>query len=193
MKSIAIAAIAAVRDSLSPNTPLSVALGELSEWDHGPPTGWRPLPSGVQFAKAGLAGLREVSDWSARWRRLQSLVASESVAPAWVAVAYADAAAACAPTWRDVIAVAADLSCRVFLIDTWGKSSGRLFGDVEAAHLVVESGAEVAVISSAAWVGVAARSATARSAAERRGQAFGTRVIRRTLERRAECRRFSMI
>jgi uncharacterized protein (UPF0264 family) len=122
----AIADIVAVRDRQSPGTPLSVALGELSEWRHGPPADWRPLPLGVQFVKAGLAGMRETPDWPDQWRRLQSLVAAKCSTPAWVLVAYADAEAARAPSWSDVVAVAADLPCCVLLIDTWSKQSARL-------------------------------------------------------------------
>jgi uncharacterized protein (UPF0264 family) len=122
-----IAAIAAVRDRLAPEVPLSVALGELSEWAHGTPHGWQPLPPGVQFVKAGLAGLREVPGWPDRWRRMRALVSAGSPESAWVIVAYADNDAAGAPRWPAVVAAAASLDCRALLIDTWDKQSDRLF------------------------------------------------------------------
>jgi uncharacterized protein (UPF0264 family) len=100
--------------------PVSVALGELLEF--------APLPSGnlpaeVRYAKLGLARCALHEDWSRRWlRALETL--PRHVDP--VAVIYADAEAAAAPTAAEIVRQASRVGCRALLIDTFEKTSGNL-------------------------------------------------------------------
>jgi uncharacterized protein (UPF0264 family) len=99
--------------------PLSVALGELDDFERSP----RVLPAGVGFAKLGLARCAGRCDWPGRWQRvLESLPAG--VAP--VAVIYADHEQARSPAARPILAQAIKLGCRGVLVDTFDKRGGGL-------------------------------------------------------------------
>ena len=87
----------AVRAAVSRSIPISVALGELSDWFQGdavdvPPASW----AGVSYCKLGLAAAHPgwVSQWRAVRRRLRGETAD---LPAWVAVIYIDWQRAGAP------------------------------------------------------------------------------------------------
>lgn len=112
------AAIAAV---LPADVPLSLALGELREWSSGTPI--PPIPSTVRWLKLGLAGAAGLPDWRAAWSdvRTRMAAAARPVAIGWVAVAYADAEAACAPSLEAVAEAAVETGCAGFLVDTWSK------------------------------------------------------------------------
>lgn len=114
--------VLAVRDRLSPQTPVSVALGELPDWSDADcdPRAW--LPRGVQFAKVGPAGCARL-DWRTLSRDLRRRA---DAAVEWVAVAYADAAAAQSPPVDEVAAAAVKEGCRGLLVDTFLKSTGGL-------------------------------------------------------------------
>lgn len=109
-----------------PSIPLSVALGELQDWEG---RGEIPLlPDGVTFSKLGLSHAALSSDWKERWRRLrQEFDARRNRPLSWVAVAYADAGRAGSPSLESILQGAIDTGCRGLLIDTWCKSSGTLF------------------------------------------------------------------
>ena len=118
-----------VRAAVPAGTPLSLALGELNEWE-GEVEGERePKGSprddfdaacfrGFAFRKLGLAGAG--TDWEERWRRLRK---RSQRGPGWVAVIYADWDRAGAPEPDRVLdaALAAD-DCAGVLVDTWDKS-----------------------------------------------------------------------
>lgn len=130
--------IVASRDQLSPQTPLSLALGELAEIE----TAATPPPnlSGVQFVKLGLAGMAQLADWRIRWgRACDRLREASPDGPRFVAVAYADASAACAPSIEDVVRGALELGCSGLLIDTWGKSRGGLLSHVTPTDLATHA------------------------------------------------------
>ena len=113
--------------SYKSSPPLSVALGELRDWvGRGDvPT----LPRDVTFAKLGLRDLAGVKEWLAEWRRIRGeFDRSRSVPLKWVAVSYADEAAARSPSLDEVIAAAATTGCAGLLIDTATKS-GRTLAD----------------------------------------------------------------
>lgn len=106
----------AVRDAVPRAVPVSVALGELGEWDdiESPdPSVWL----GISFRKIGLAGA--TSDWASTWDRLRRRLGE---GPAWVGVAYADWERAKAPHPDEVIEVVLTSDCAGLLIDTWDKS-----------------------------------------------------------------------
>jgi len=120
----------AVRDLVPEPIPVSVALGELSEWyDREPPEVPRSAWSGIGFCKLGLSNAPP--DWSDRWRELRQRL-GESTCPslAWVAVVYADWQSAGAPDPNSIIRAAAEMSeCRGVLFDTWDKSRGTRVDD----------------------------------------------------------------
>ncbi len=80
----------AVRESVPADLPVSVALGELTEWLDLEAIDVRPAAwSGIGFRKLGLAGAPH--DWEKRWRELRRhLAASTGGEPQWVAVVYTD-------------------------------------------------------------------------------------------------------
>ena len=105
-----------VQRSVGQRLPLSVALGELQD----PELFARAaaIPQGIRFAKCGLAGCRDLPDWSSRWSQLgQRLPAPVAL----VGVAYADWKVARAPQPCAVLARASDCDCRALLLDTWDK------------------------------------------------------------------------
>ncbi|MDB5353423.1 MAG: hypothetical protein JWN86_4670 [Planctomycetota bacterium] len=107
----------AVRAAVPAEIPVSVALGELSEWlDRSPPP--RDAFAGIGFRKMGLAGAGP--GWFEDWARIRH---SWGDGPPWIAVIYADWALAGSPDPEDVIAAAAEARCAGVLIDTWEKGS----------------------------------------------------------------------
>ena len=113
-----------VRRAVPSGTPVSIALGELTEWTVGEgseeaaashdPERFR----GFAFRKMGLAGVGE--DWAETWSRLRKRWGQ---GPAWVAVIYADWQRAKAPHPDRVLDAALDCDdCAGLLIDTWDKS-----------------------------------------------------------------------
>jgi uncharacterized protein (UPF0264 family) len=105
--------------------PLSIALGELTDWP-----GRERLPrgcwSGIDFCKLGLA--QAGPDWRDRWQDLREWLDEEGASrpggsPAWVAVVYLDWEAAGAPDPDAVLAEAAAIGdAPGVLFDTWDKS-----------------------------------------------------------------------
>ena len=105
--------------------PVSVALGELTEWAGGaapeiPCDAW----TGLAYRKLGLS--HAPHDWIDRWRDLRHRLAeSGSAVPAWVAVVYIDWQAARAPLPRPSSRRPAAIdACHGVLFDTWDKSKG---------------------------------------------------------------------
>lgn len=124
--------VQAIADVVPHATPLSVALGELSlalgelSEDRRPAgrvfdalaVRLQKLPQNVRYAKLGLAGMATRSDWSADWRTAVQLLPAH-VTP--VAVAYADARLADAPSVNAVWREGRRLGCGALLIDTYHK------------------------------------------------------------------------
>lgn len=100
--------------------PVSVALGELTDWDRSE---WADFPRGVAFAKFGLAGCARRSDWARHWHDVL-LGLPVGVRP--VAVIYADWLAAAAPPPSEVLDAASRNRCAAVLVDTFDKSRGPL-------------------------------------------------------------------
>jgi (5-formylfuran-3-yl)methyl phosphate synthase len=115
----------AVRASVPPDTPVSLALGELNEWLGPEP---REIPEsawfGMEFCKLGLAGAP--AGWVERWAQVRRDLRNRSASfPHWVAVVYLDWQAAGAPHPDAILRAALAISeCRVVLFDTWSKSAG---------------------------------------------------------------------
>lgn len=112
---------------------VSVALGELAEWDDDRPI--PKLPASISFAKVGLHGSRHDIDWPRKYRLLKERF--EAVAGhelSWIAVIYADSAAG-APAGEAVIERAMPLGCRGVLVDTFLKNGPRLLDHVGPERL----------------------------------------------------------
>jgi uncharacterized protein (UPF0264 family) len=97
--------------------PVSVALGELREWDEQPPPraeSW----VGITYRKLGLAG--SGPEGTTAWAALRH---AWGPGPRWVAVSYADWIEANAPSPDGVLDMAiAAPDCAGVLVDTWSKS-----------------------------------------------------------------------
>jgi uncharacterized protein (UPF0264 family) len=130
-----------VPDGSTRESPLSLALGEVTEWLTGDDA-WsddfvrsmsRARPS---FLKLGLAGLhRSESDstpWTARWLQVRRRINFDCN---WVAVAYADHARAQSPSVDAVCAAAVESGCRVLLIDTFQKDNSGLLDFITEEQL----------------------------------------------------------
>lgn len=100
--------------------PVSVALGELTDWDRSE---WADFPRGVAFAKFGLAGCARRSNWARHWH---DVLMGLPVGVRPVAVIYADWLAAAAPPPSEVLEAASQNRCAAVLIDTFDKSRGPL-------------------------------------------------------------------
>jgi uncharacterized protein (UPF0264 family) len=132
-------AVLALRDASTDggiDQPLSIALGELQELDDALIQSLRRLPAEVGFAKLGLAGLGDRSDWIGRWTETRTRVEDAVARPLqWVAVAYADVGEAGAPRVEEVAAAASQTHCAGVLIDTFSKTGGRLLDHFDASSL----------------------------------------------------------
>ncbi len=132
--------------------PLSVALGELHEWDSDSRDELcRTIDvTAPRFLKIGLAGTQSESNqnvtaaaatvrlnatpsWFVKWQQLRSTIAGPS---AWVAVAYADAEQAGSPSVHDVLSAAITTDCSVLLIDTHSKDARSLLAYLSASELM---------------------------------------------------------
>lgn len=100
--------------------PCSVALGELLEISR---ESLPLIPQTVQWLKMGLSGCGRRSDWQELWVTARNAIRPQG---AWIAVAYADAVAAAAPTIREILEAAIKSHCAGLLLDTFSKSSGTL-------------------------------------------------------------------
>jgi uncharacterized protein (UPF0264 family) len=109
-----------VRAAVKAGVPVSVALGELTEW-LGP---LAPLPpegawQGISFRKLGLAGVR--FDWRQAWEGLRARL-DDASGPPWIAVIYSDWQTALSPRPEEILAVALEsTSVAGVLVDTWNK------------------------------------------------------------------------
>ncbi len=135
----AIQAIAEQINLVHAEIPLSVALGELRDWltrDQFP-----LLPSTVQYAKLGLSGMSDQPNWHAEWCRIRAMFSRSRPSLRWVAVAYADHAAARSPSLDAVLNAAAaanetpESACAGLLIDTFTKTGTTLLDYYPVAKL----------------------------------------------------------
>jgi uncharacterized protein (UPF0264 family) len=113
----------AVRAAVPATIPMSVALGELTDWLKPRPVDV-PVESwaGVSYCKLGLAGAPD--DWWNCWRDLRRHLGHDAAQqPAWVAVIYLDWHRAKAPSPEQVLRASLSIAeCRGVLFDTWDKS-----------------------------------------------------------------------
>lgn len=116
-----------------PDAQLSLALGELTDWNE-----LRDIPRiplSFRYLKLGLAQQSENPRWRQDWRELrQSVNECSGKSFGWIAVVYADADAARSPAPAEIIEAARETQCAGVLFDTWTKTSGSL-----ADHLPIDS------------------------------------------------------
>ena len=108
----------AVRAAVPVSIPVSVSLGELTEWRG---LERRIGPSdfvGIAFRKVGLAGCRRDPGWERAWAHLREVLGP---GPGWIAVVYADWIDADAPEPDRVLEAAGRAGCAGILVDTWEK------------------------------------------------------------------------
>jgi uncharacterized protein (UPF0264 family) len=134
-----IEAVAMLTGRVVPETPLSVALGEVREILAVPPlrlSSSRHLPPHITFAKLGLSHLCDDPQWVARWLMARERFGSIACRTLkWIAVIYADAHSAQAPPAMKVIEAAAATGCAGVLVDTFSKGNGRLLDHASSADL----------------------------------------------------------
>jgi (5-formylfuran-3-yl)methyl phosphate synthase len=100
--------------------PVSVALGELTEW-LGPDSPVPPVDAwaGINFRKLGLAGV--AFGWGLAWQGLRARL-DEATGPPWIAVICSDWQEALAPHPEEILAVAQESTTIAgVLVDTWNK------------------------------------------------------------------------
>jgi uncharacterized protein (UPF0264 family) len=111
--------VAEIAAAVAGARPLSVALGELRDFD---PAKAPPLP-GISFAKLGLSLCAGRCDWPGRWQQALAALPTD-ISP--VAVVYADHQQARSPAARPTLTQAGRLGCRAILVDTFDKAGGGL-------------------------------------------------------------------
>lgn len=127
-----------VRRAVASRIPVSVALGELTEWRAGRgPTIPPDTFDGLAYCKIGLA--HAGPDWRDDWRSLRDRLPTGRCR--WVSVVYVDWETAGAPTPDEVLSVAASAPrLGGILIDTFDKSRpARLDGDWRAWTIRVKA------------------------------------------------------
>lgn len=124
----------------SKTLPISVAVGELSDWTNLKkiPT----LPAGVTYVKVGTAKVGKDAAWPEQWKAIRKQFESNSKAKfRWVAVAYADWRAAGAPSPTAIVDAVLEESnskaggCVGVLFDTWAKQGRSLWEWISRADL----------------------------------------------------------
>ena len=112
--------------------PLSLALGELKEWQSGDRTSLRNAiqTAAPQFLKLGLAEActaQVPESWVTEWQQIRSTIVGTHE---WVAVAYVDDTRALSPSVDGVLQAAIETGCGIFLLDTHTKNGTSLFDHI---------------------------------------------------------------
>jgi uncharacterized protein (UPF0264 family) len=121
---------AAIVRAVAGRTPVTAAVGELSEHADGIRSACLPqIPPGVSLFKLGLARCGLMVNWQARWLEVTAAVRgmAPNLMPHPVAVVYADWRRADAPTPEKILSAAVEAGSPALLVDTCDKSGGGLF------------------------------------------------------------------
>ena len=125
--------VSAICGAVESAVPVSVALGELSDWPADRPP--FALPAAITYAKLGLSGCKNDAAWATRWRALRERFDDDAGrALDWIAVLYADGAAE-PPDAALLIDLAATTGCRGLLVDTYLKDGRTVFDHVPIGTL----------------------------------------------------------
>jgi len=121
----------------NPTVPISVALGELKEWESTATTAiLASVSDSITYCKVGSAGIDEREDWRRHWCDLMTRVSESHLRQQlWIAVAYADYQRAASLPLADIVQLAIEQECDGLLIDTFDKSSGRLTDCIDRSTL----------------------------------------------------------
>ena len=115
--------------------PVSAALGELIECNVGETD--TPFLAGVEFAKLGLSGCGSRDNWINLWQRTRSRIEVEyGFHRRWIAVAYADAGRASAPSVSSIARAAAATGCAGVLVDTFVKDGRSMLEFLSVDELI---------------------------------------------------------
>lgn len=118
------------------NKPVSVALGELSDWQDSETI--PVVPSGAAFCKLGLSGQALNSCWKQDWQNFRDQVDEFSEGShRWIAVVYGDCRIANSPAPDEILEAAARTGCAGVLFDTFSKAEGNLFDCVSLDELAL--------------------------------------------------------
>jgi uncharacterized protein (UPF0264 family) len=113
-------AIKAYCTSQSVTQPLSMALGELVEWQDQPEMPC--IPPAMRYLKMGLSQIQTLPDWQSCWQQVREQIESANQRHYdWIAVAYADWEQADSVPPLEILAAACDNRCAGLLLDTFGK------------------------------------------------------------------------
>lgn len=118
-----------IADLVGAAKPLSVALGELRD-DSVCELARQAV--GMQFAKIGLSGCGDESDWGERWHKAITCLPKDVAS---VAVIYADYATARSPAPASILRQAIEFECAAILFDTYSKTHGHLFDHLSEQQL----------------------------------------------------------
>jgi len=114
--------------------PLSMALGELVEWQGkcASPS----IPAEITYLKMGLSQTAGQHNWYARWSELTKRIEEQHNTPfQWIAVAYADWKLANAISPQEVLAAAIESQCAGLLVDTYSKQGQCLLDSLSLDEL----------------------------------------------------------
>ena len=124
----------------SKTMPISVALGELSEWENLKKV--PKIPVGVTYLKIGTAKVGKDANWPERWKAVRKQFEAVSKTKfRWVAVAYADWRAAGAPSPTSIVDAVLEESnnkaggCVGVVFDTYAKQGRSLWEWISRADL----------------------------------------------------------
>ena len=118
--------------SLNRTMPVSIAMGELQDWEDAIPH----LPAEADYIKLGLAHCASDWNWLTRWLEVRhQLLADKHELPGWVMVIYADWQLARTPRPKELILSAAQFACRGVLIDTFQKDGRSLLEVLPSCEL----------------------------------------------------------
>lgn len=125
-----IAAIGSMPQVVQGRVPLSVALGELVDWQKS--TAIPAIPAGPRLAKLGLSRSASSPNWIADWLQIRREFQRLCTSPIeWVGVAYADSEEAGSPDVQQVLNAAVETGCTGLLIDTWTKDGRTLSDEID--------------------------------------------------------------
>ncbi|QDV19040.1 hypothetical protein Pan153_37030 [Gimesia panareensis] len=116
--------------------PLSMALGELVEWQERQEI--PAIPRTMRYLKLGLSQIQGIADWNACWQDVTSRIeTTRQKRYEWIAVAYADWEQADSVSPAEVLAAAIENRCAGLLIDTFSKQGTGLL-DLLSGRMLVE-------------------------------------------------------
>ncbi|MBT5020786.1 MAG: hypothetical protein HON04_18800 [Planctomicrobium sp.] len=124
--------------AVNSNLRASAALGEAIDWIEPECSLDFQLPQ-LDYMKLGLSRLASLQDWRDIWVSIRSRIEAcleDSSQTNWIAVAYADAKIAQAPSIPEIISAAAESNCRGVLFDTFQKGNLRFSDWVSDSQLI---------------------------------------------------------